>query len=77
MLQLLQDIAIDPNEPVDETNPRRQVIADTHSPAVVSEVPDESLPVAETKEDMRDGRRFKKVSFSHNGRDFNFGGESA
>ncbi|MGD1975441.1 MAG: ATP-binding protein, partial [Desulfobacterales bacterium] len=64
MLQLLQDIGIDPAEPVDETNPLRQVIVNTHSPAVVSEVPDDSLLVAETKEDIRDGQRFKKVSFS-------------
>jgi predicted ATPase len=64
MLQLLQDIGIDPDEPVDETNPLRQVIVNTHSPAVVSEVPDDSLFVAETKEDIRDGQRFKKVSFS-------------
>ena len=64
MLQLLQDIAIDPNEPVDETNPLRQVVVNTHSPAVVSEVPDTSLLVAESKEDILDGQRFKKVSFS-------------
>ena len=64
LLQLLQDIGIDPDEPVDETNPLRQVIVNTHSPAVVSEVPDDSLLLAETKEDVRDGRRFKKVSFS-------------
>ena len=64
MLQLLQDIGIDPAEPVDETNPLRQVIVNTHSPAVVSEVPDDSLLVAETKEDMSDGRSFKKANFS-------------
>ncbi|MFH1351880.1 MAG: AAA family ATPase [Pseudomonadota bacterium] len=64
MLHLLQDIATDPDEPVDETNPLRQVIVNTHSPVVVSEVPDDSLLVAETKEDMQDGRRFKKVGFS-------------
>lgn len=64
MLSLLQDIATDPDEPVDETNPLRQVIVNTHSPAVVSEVPDDSLLVAELKEDIQDDRRFKKVSFS-------------
>ncbi len=64
MLNLLQDIATDPDEPVDETNPLRQVIVNTHSPAVVSEVPDGSLLVAESREDMRDGQRFKKVIFS-------------
>lgn len=64
MLNLLQDIATDPDEPVDETNPLRQVIVNTHSPAVVREVPDGSLLVAELREDMLDSRRFKKVIFS-------------
>ena len=64
MLNLLQDIAVDPTEAVDETNSLRQVIVNTHSPAVVSEVPDGSLIVAETKEDLRDKKRFNKVSFS-------------
>ena len=64
MLHLLQDIATDPDEPVDDTNPLRQVIVNTHSPAVVSEVPDNSLLVAELKEDIQDDRRFNKVSFS-------------
>ena len=65
MLQLLQDIAIDPNERVDETNPLRQVIINTHSPAVVSEVPDNCLLVAELKEDIRDNLRFNKVCFNY------------
>jgi predicted ATPase len=64
ILSLLRDIATDPDEPVDETNPLRQVIVNTHSPAVVSEVPDDSLLVAEIREDIRDGQRFKRVSFS-------------
>jgi predicted ATPase len=64
MLQLLQDIATDPDEPVDENNPLRQVIVNTHSPTVVSEVPDDSLLVAEIREDIRENKRFKKVSFS-------------
>lgn len=64
ILQLLQDIATDPNEPVDLTNPLRQVIVNTHSPAVVSEIPEDTLLVAEIREDIRDGRRFNMVSFS-------------
>ncbi|MEW6664573.1 MAG: AAA family ATPase [Thermodesulfobacteriota bacterium] len=64
MLELLQDIATDPDEPVDDTNPLRQVIVNTHSPAVVSEVPDDSLLVAEITEDIQEGKRFKRVSFS-------------
>ncbi|HTG34286.1 MAG TPA: AAA family ATPase [Thermoanaerobaculia bacterium] len=64
MLRLLQDIAIDVNEPVDFENPLRQVIINTHSPAVVAQVPDESLLVAESGERVRDGKRFQGVSFS-------------
>ncbi len=47
MLELLQDIAINPLLPVDESNPLRQVIINTHSPVVVQQVPEESLLVAE------------------------------
>jgi predicted ATPase len=36
MLQLLEDMAVDPNEPADETNPLRQVVVSTHSPVVVA-----------------------------------------
>lgn len=64
MLNLLQDIATDVNEPVDRDNPLRQVIINTHSPAVVSEVPEDSLLVAEAKEKIRAGKRFKVVGFS-------------
>ena len=39
MLELLQDIAVDVTRPVDRTNPLRQVIVNTHSPAVVHLVP--------------------------------------
>jgi len=48
MLRLLRDIATDPNEPVDETNPLRQIIVNTHSPVVVLESDDDSLLVAES-----------------------------
>lgn len=64
MLKLLQDIASDVNEPISADNPVRQVIINTHSPAVVSQVPDDSLLVAELKETVRDGKRFKRVCFS-------------
>lgn len=43
MIALLRDIAVDPSEPCDDDNPLRQVIINTHSPQVVSEVPDDSL----------------------------------
>ncbi len=43
MLKLLQDIATDAEEPVGPDNPLRQVIINTHSPAVVAQVPEDSL----------------------------------
>jgi len=42
----------------------RYSITNTHSPAVVSQVPDDSLLVAELKETVRSGQRFKRVCFS-------------
>lgn len=50
MLQLLQDIAVDVECPVGPDDLLRQVIVNTHSPAVVPQVPDASLLVAEWKE---------------------------
>ena len=64
MLNLLRDIALDPQEESDSSNPLRQVIVNTHSPAVVLEVPDDTLLVVETREDARGGKRFSKACFS-------------
>jgi len=64
ILQLLQDIATDMEEEVGADNPLRQVIINTHSPAVVQQVPEDSLIVAELKDTVQDGKRFKRVSFS-------------
>jgi predicted ATPase len=64
MLQLLQDIAADVDSPIGPDNPLRQVIVNTHSPAVVMQVPDASLLVAELKEMVQDDRRFKGARFS-------------
>lgn len=63
ILQLLQDIATDPDEEISADNPLRQVIINTHSPAVVQQVPEDSLLVAELRETMRSGQRFKRVCF--------------
>ncbi len=63
MLKLLQDIATDTEEPIGPDNPLRQVIVNTHSPSVVSLVPDDALVVAELKETIREGQRFNRVSF--------------
>jgi hypothetical protein len=48
MLRLLQDLAVDPEEPIGANNSLRQVIVNTHSPSVVVEVPDDALLVAQT-----------------------------
>ena len=64
MLALLRDIAADTDEPAGEDNPLRQVIVNTHSPAVALQVPDDSLLVAELKETVRGKERFKRVTFS-------------
>ena len=65
MLELLRDIATDPQEPVDDTNPLRQIIVNTHSPAVVLEAPDDSLLVASSSPGMHDGVRSAGVYFAH------------
>jgi len=64
MLNLLQDIATDATRPVAPDNPLRQVIINTHSPSVVSEVPDDSLVVAEIKQHAVGQRRFRAAWFS-------------
>jgi hypothetical protein len=65
MVQLLRDIATDPDEAVDETNPLRQVIVNTHSPAVVLTVPDDSLLVVEARPEGTGAQVFRKAVFSH------------
>jgi predicted ATPase len=64
MLRLLQDIVTDVESPVGDDNPLRQIIINTHSPAVVSQVPDDSLLFAELREIVRNGERFKGLSFA-------------
>ena len=63
MLELLQEIAVDVTRPVDRNNPLRQVIVNTHSPAVVHLVPPDSLLIAETEQAIRNGNRFQKAVF--------------
>ena len=57
ILRLLRDIAVDTSEPVGPGNLLRQVIVNTHSPAVFQEVPDESVIFVKTRETV-DGRGF-------------------
>ncbi len=63
ILSLLQDIATDVNEAIDPDNPIRQVIVNTHSPAVVAQVPEDSLLLAETINVQKNHKSFDKVSF--------------
>jgi predicted ATPase len=56
MLRLLQDLAVDPSEPVGPENPLRQVIVNTHSPTVAAQVPDDALLVAIPQSIQRKGR---------------------
>lgn len=49
ILELLEGIAVDANYKSGEDNPLRQVIVNTHSPAVVQQVQDDSLLVAELR----------------------------
>ena len=64
MLRLLQDIATDVEEPVGAGNCLRQVVINTHSPAVVSEVPDDCLLVAESQAVTVDGGPRPQALFS-------------
>jgi len=64
MIELLQKIATDVSEQVDSDNPLRQVIVNTHSPAVVQQVPEDTLLVAEPRELICFGKRFNGVRFS-------------
>ncbi|MBN2302854.1 MAG: AAA family ATPase, partial [Anaerolineae bacterium] len=64
ILQLLQDIAVDVQSPVGPDNPLRQVIINTHSPAVVQQVPDDSLLVATLKETVWGEQRFMRAAFA-------------
>jgi predicted ATPase len=64
MLQLLYDIATDVFEPVSADNPLRQVIINTHSPAVVAQAPDDSVLWAEPLSQVDNkGVRFTGLTF--------------
>jgi predicted ATPase len=64
ILQLLQDITTDVNEKIGPDNPLRQVIINTHSPAVVAQVTDDTLLLAESRETRRGTQKFKRLAFS-------------
>lgn len=62
IIELLQRIAVDTDYLINEENPFRQVIINTHSPLVVSIVPDDSLLMAEFEEKYDADR---KIKFQH------------
>lgn len=56
MLQLLQEIAVDVESEVGPYNPLRQVVINTHSPGVVSQVADDAILVSELQGVIIDGQ---------------------
>ncbi len=68
MLRLLQDIACDIELPSDTDNPLRQVIINTHSPLVVSEIPEDCLLLASLEIDDN-GKCFELKHLSGTWRD--------
>ncbi len=65
MLNLLRDIVTDPSEPAEDDAQLRQVIINTHSPAVVNLLPADTLVVAERVATRSpDGRLGSRVQFA-------------
>ena len=64
MLNLLKDLCVSSYEPIGEENPLRQVIINTHSPAVVGLIDDEDLLMAEPREVVIDQKSCRAVNFS-------------
>jgi hypothetical protein len=50
MMELLDDMAVDPTEAVGEDNPLRQIIVSTHSPVVTARVRKEQLVFADHRD---------------------------
>jgi hypothetical protein len=63
LLKLLRGIAVDVDRPVGQDNPLRQVIITTHSPAVLSLIPEDCLLVAEIAEMTMNGRKIKSARY--------------
>jgi predicted ATPase len=62
VVQLVRDLAVDPRLPPGPGNPLRQVIVNTHSPAVVQLVGNEDLLVARERAIDSDGVRIRALS---------------
>ena len=65
ILQLLRDIAVDTSEPAGPDNPLRQVIVNTHSPAVLLQVPEDSVVFVKPIEVVDDDGQFVKAARLH------------
>ncbi len=65
ILQLLRDIAVDTSEPAGLDNPLRQVIVNTHSPAVLLQVPEDSVVFVKPIEVVDDHDQFFKAARFH------------
>ena len=64
ILDLLRDIAVDARMPAGPDNPLRQVIVNTHSPAVFQQVPDDSVLFVKSVEAVDGvGHLLKKAEF--------------
>ena len=63
ILNLLEAIACDPQEPPGEDNPLRQVIINTHSPSVVKQINEDCLLIASTEQHLVGGQRFDATVF--------------
>jgi predicted ATPase len=63
MLEILGNLCVDTQEAVGDENPMRQVIVNTHSPAVVGLIHDDDLLVAEPREAIVEGDRCQAVSY--------------
>ncbi len=63
ILDVLQALAVDLDEPVDTDNPLRQVIVNTHSPEVVGLVPEDSLLLADSAPITQGQTTFRTLQF--------------
>lgn len=63
MVNLLRDLAVDPQEQPGENNPLRQVVVNTHSPRFVQEQNDDDILLALPRTLIIEGRKFQTVTF--------------
>jgi len=63
MLRMLSELAVDTTERVGSNNPLRQIIVNTHSPAFVNLVPEDSLIVVKTETHEHKGAKIPAARF--------------